>query len=187
MLNWEKYLEKFDAILSGENTTTPYNKESYTNYTKLNNSRVKRWSKTTKLSNETVEVLENLSSRQKWILITEPWCGDTANTVPIINLMAQVGTKIDFEIHLRDSKPHLIDSYLTNGGKSIPMLIIRDENDKDLYTWGPRPAEAQKLAVQNKELDLSADEKNIILQNWYRADKGESTQKEIIALIKNHS
>lgn len=187
MLNWEEYLEKFDAILSGDNTNDPYNKDTYINYTKLNYSRVKRWTKTAIISDETSNVLTNLPSRQKWVLITEPWCGDTANTVPIINLMAQVGTEIDFEIHLRDTEPFLIDSYLTNGGRSIPMLIIRDENDNDLFTWGPRPIEAQKLVMQNKELDLSADEKNTMLQNWYRNDKGDSTQKEIIALINKHS
>lgn len=187
MMNWNQYLDKFKAILNGENSSSPYDKPSYVNYTKLNNSRVKRWTKTGKLTKDAISTLRNLPAKQKWILITEPWCGDTANTVPIINIMANASENIDFSIHLRDSEPFLIDSYLTNGGKSVPMLIIRDENDKDLFTWGPRPKECQLLVQEYKESCISNQEKEIILQDWYRNDKGISTQEEIIELIKKYA
>ena len=70
--------------------------------------------------------------------VTEPmrWgrlflCGDAAHIVPIIYLMSRLNNNITLRIQLRDSGSE-IEKYLTNGTKSIPMLIVRDENNKDL-------------------------------------------------------
>jgi hypothetical protein len=75
--------------------------------------------------------------------------------------------------------------YLTNGGRSIPKLIVRDAKGNDLFTWGPRPKEAQNIHLrQMNDENMSKEEKKIELQNWYNKDKGESTQEELLELLK---
>lgn len=184
-MNIKTYNDQFDAILSGKINTGNYSDPHFVEYTKLNASRSSRWMKKGVLLPETITFLKSIKSPQHWILITEHWCGDAAHITPFIALMAEQNELIELDIELRDETPFRINKYLTNGGKSIPILIVQDENGKDLFVWGPRPTEAQALAIELKNSDLSAEEKKIPLQNWYNKDKGVSIQYEIVNLLIN--
>jgi hypothetical protein len=116
-------------------------------------------------------------------MITEPWCGDAAHSIPFLAAIAEQSPKITYEIQLRDSDPFLINNYLTHGGKSIPKLIVRDLLGTDLFTWGPRPAASQELFNLLKSNGAQYDEITVKLQAWYNADKGQSIQKELLTLI----
>ena len=183
-MKWPEYLSKFEDVLNGSNSEHPYDNPEYVEYVKMNNSRMKRWLKKASLTDETAKILDMVQCRQKWILIAEPWCGDAANIAPIIDLMAEYSGKIDFEIELRDGDSHLIDSYLTNSGKSIPKLIARDEKGQDVFVWGPRPAECQSMIERNKECDLTAIEKKMAIQVWYNENEGVAIQQEIRELLQ---
>lgn len=87
-------------------------------------------------------------------------------------------------MQLRDQEPYLINSYLTNGAKGIPMLIVRDEAGKDLFTYGPRPKVAQQLVNELKAAHVNYDTLNSELQNWYDMDKGLELQKELSELLR---
>jgi hypothetical protein len=149
----------------------------------LNNSRSKRWIKKGELTDEIKLKLDSIQAKQKWIIITEPWCGDAAHLAPFIKKMAEYSPHIELEIQKRDGEGSEIDRYLTNGGKSIPKLIVRDENGKDLYNWGPRPTEPQAIVMNQKSSNQTAEEKKSELQVWYNKDKGISIQKELADLI----
>ena len=183
-MKWPEYLSKFDEVLKGKNTEYPYDNPEYVEFVKLNNSRMNRWLKKAALTDETARVLDMVNCRQKWILIAEPWCADAANIAPIIDLMAEYSGKIDFEIDLRDGESHLIDSYLTNGGKASPKLIARDEFGKDVFVWGPRPAACQALVTRNKDADMTPLEKKMAIQVWYNEDEGVAIQQEIRGLLE---
>src|SRR5690625_5653194 len=75
---------------------------------------------------------------------------------------------------LRDENLELMDRYLTNGGRSIPKLIVYDPNAEEvLGTWGPRPTEATKLIEDYRAEHGVIDEKvREQLQVWYNKDKG---------------
>ena len=142
-----------------------------------------RWEKKGELTDEMKTILSGITTKQNWVLITEPWCGDAANSVPLIAKMATLNSNINLEIQLRDSASE-IDRYLTNGGKAIPKLIVRDVNGEDLFVWGPRPEKAQALVLSQKEEDLTQDEKYANILQWYMKDKGGSVQSEIISGLK---
>ena len=186
-MNFSEYQQTFDRILSGELTSAPYDDSHFIEYTKLNHSRQNRWVKKGVLINEAVEAINNIQFKQTWVLITEPWCGDAAHNVPFIVKLAELNPLIALDIQLRDSEGSEIDSYLTNGGKAIPKLIIRDENNQDLHVWGPRPAEAQALFHKLKEQNLTLEEQKIGLQQWYNENQGEAVQKEIAHAVKQLS
>ncbi len=180
-----EYLAHFDAILEGEISEGMYADPHFIDYTKLNHARQRRWSRNLALEAETLSALKAIDRPQKWILITEAWCGDSAHNMPFIAEMAAQNPLIDLEIQLRDSPPFLIEKYLTNGGKSIPILVVRDEDGNDLFVWGPRPKGGQAIVSEAKQNGTPMDLAKADLQKWYNADKGLSAQRELVLLLKS--
>lgn len=184
MVNWKEYLEKFEAILHIETPPPPYDNPEYLNYLKLNKSRQNRWLKTAKINNDLENIIKNINQQQTWYLIVEPWCGDAAHITPFIFLMSEINPNITLKIVYRDTPPFMIDDYLTDGGKSIPKLIIRDSKENDIHVWGPRPKACQRFYLDLKEQNISVGTLKEELQKWYNTDKGNSIQKEFLELLK---
>lgn len=184
-MNFEEYRSQFEEILSGRIQSTPYDNSDFLEYVKLNHSRMNRWEKKGELIGELKKTISDLNQPQKWVLITEPWCGDAANITPFIQKMSTCSDNIELVVQNRDSETSEINNYLTNGGKSIPILIVRDADGKDLFTWGPRPTAATEIVLAQK-LDATRDakEKKAELQNWYNENKGEMIQEEILQQLR---
>ena len=154
-------------------------------YSELNEVRMNRLEKTLKMDSEVLKTLQNLKSKQTWLVVSEGWCGDAAQILPIIKLMADSSENIDLKIVFRDENEDLINQFLTNGAKSIPKLIILNENLEVINHWGPRPEAAKNLIIDYKAQHGIVDEPaKIALQKWYLDDKGISTQKEIVAMLQ---
>lgn len=181
-----EYKAQFDDILEGRNTKAPYDSEQYRNYVKMNQARMKRWDRKGKLLPELEETVINIDEKMSWILITEPWCGDAAHSNPFITKLASLNPNISLEIQNRDAPDSEIDNYLTNGGKSIPMLVVRDSEGKDIFNWGPRPTDAQEMYLElrkNNSPDVMND-----MQGWYNKNKGADLQQELYELFtKNYT
>lgn len=182
-MDFTAYQQLFFDILNAANPPAPYNNPDYLNYTRLNWSRQQRWLKVGILNPELTNAIEKISKPQLWTVITEAWCGDASHTIPFLHRLSELNSLIKVDYQLRDSPPFLIDQYLTNGTKSIPKIIIADASNRDLATWGPRPAECQKLYLQMVKDHVEMSEKKIALQKWYNDDKGESFQLEFLVII----
>lgn len=183
-MNWKEYINLFEQILNGEFTNSPYDNEDYFHYVQLNEKRQHRWIKKGIINPKLKSQIESIDEEQKWILITEPWCGDASHSNPFIFLLSELNERISLTIQLRDEKDSEIDNYLTNEKKSIPKLIVRNSKGNDLFTWGPRPKIAQDFALQlEKDESLSPQERKAELQKWYNTDKGQALQKEFINLL----
>lgn len=185
-MNYQTYLQVFDEILSASNPLPPYDNADYLEYTRLNHTRMKRWTKTLQLDDELVELIKRIKEKQHWIVIVEPWCGDVAPSLPFILRLIEQNPLLSYDLQLRDSEPFLINDYLTNGTKSIPKLVVRNEQGDDLFTWGPRPAAAQQLMDRLKAANVDFETMKIELQNWYNEDKGKSMQAELKGLLEAH-
>jgi hypothetical protein len=177
---WNEYLSSFDDILAGKVKTAPYHNERYLEYVKLNRSRMNRWLKTGEIRPASIEIIEKIKEPQHWYVITEPWCGDAAHNLPFIYLLSELNNQIELTLILRDSAAGWMNEYLTNGSRSIPKLIVRDRNDEDIFTWGPRPDECQTLVHDLKKQEVENSEVKKRTQHWYNQDKGASIQKEIL-------
>ncbi|PLK44526.1 thioredoxin family protein [Emticicia sp. TH156] len=184
-MDFSAYSSYFESIVNKEeqDQAAPYNKPDYYEYTKLNWARMSRWFKTQTLSPQFLETIKKIDKPQQWLLITEPWCGDAAHNVPFIIMAAQANPLISVSIELLDSAPHSIDNYLTNGTKSIPKLVIRDQNGNDLATWGPRPKECQVIYAKASEEKLPFQELTVRIHTWYNANKGVDVQEELSEVI----
>lgn len=182
-MNYQEYKQLFEEVLSSENRLAPYDDEMYFSYTKLNRARIKRWDKHLGLDDKLVQKLKSINAPQHWIIITEPWCGDAAHIIPFLVEMSGQNELISYDLILRDTEPYIINSYLTNGTKSIPKLVVRDAFGVDLFIWGPRPQGAQDLVDRMKITNADFEEVKLALQHWYNEDQGRSLCKELSDLF----
>jgi len=94
-----------------------------------------------------VEQLKN--KHPKILTITEDWCGDAMLNNPIIRRIAEAAD-LDMRAVLRDEDTDLIDRYLTNGGRAIPIYLLLDDAGQVIGKWGPRAPQLQELVVSKR-------------------------------------
>ena len=127
-----------------------------------------------------------LKQRYVWVVITEGWCGDAAQLIPIIEAVAQASNgHLETRYFLRDANPELIDRYLTNGGRAIPMtVVVPADSLAEAAVWGPRPAPAQILFHDLKTREVPFAELAAQLHGWYAQDATRTIQEELLALMQ---
>jgi len=183
---YQAYKDLVKTLLLEAKSTGPNQSEDLTNYSLLNDKRMKRLDKTIKTLDDTKQFLKTIKSPQTWLVLTEGWCGDAAQNLPVIHKMAEVNSNINLQLVLRDENLELMDLFLTNGGRSIPKLIALDKDLNILFTWGPRPQTATNMVLDYKTKHGSLDAQfKQDLQVWYNKDKGESIQNDFKELINN--
>jgi hypothetical protein len=154
-------------------------------YLLLNQQRMRRVEKTFSLSGFLLSLLSQLPEKIHWLMITEPWCGDAAQSLPALAAMAEASAgKIDLRILYRDQNPELMDAFLHRGTRAIPRLIQLDEDNRVTGTWGPRPQEAQLLVQRLKQDPATAITYGQYLHKWYAQDKQQAIQAELTALLQ---
>lgn len=85
----------------------------------------------------------SIEEPQLWMVLTEPWCGDSAFLLPVIAEAAALSDDVTLRILLRDDNLDIMDQYLTGGSRSIPKLVAFDADGAEQFTWGPRPETAR--------------------------------------------
>jgi thioredoxin-like negative regulator of GroEL len=185
-MTFAEYIKLIDDLLLDGKTTGPNQSEAMFNYGKLNRQRMHRLEKTVVLSESLREKLQNNKRKMIWLILTEGWCGDAAQNIPVIEKIAEAsGGSIKTRYVLRDENLELMDAYLTFNARSIPKLIALDAKSlEEIGTWGPRPAAAMDLFF---ELKNRGQEKPLIMENmqrWYIADKNQMIQAEFEKLLK---
>ncbi len=183
VLTYTEYLTKFKNWVENLQSSHPDASAALVEFTRLNWVRTIRLEKTMRLDESLIQKAKRLTQKYSWLVITEAWCGDSAQNLPFIaSLAKQVSENIDLYIVLRDENKDLMDSYLTNGARAIPKLIIINEVlNEEITQWGPRPSIAQKMVLEWKKEpggrtwnDLEKE-----LHTWYAKDKGMSIQQEL--------
>ncbi|HXB92130.1 MAG TPA: thioredoxin family protein [Puia sp.] len=183
-MTYEGYVRMMDDLLAEGKTTGPDQSEAYIHYTQLNQQRMHRLQKTTILLPAAKEAMIAVIRPQTWLVLTEAWCGDAAQSLPVIHALAKLNSLITLRLILRDENLGLMDQYLTNGvSRSIPKLIALDSLTKEeLFTWGPRPAVLQETFLKMKADGVPYDHIKEELQRWYNKDRTASIQTELAGL-----
>lgn len=184
-ISYQAYRDLMAHHVANETNTGSEITPDLANYTMLNNQRMKRLDKTMKILPENQEFLEAFDKDAYFLIITESWCGDAAQTMPMMFKVAQAAG-VDFKIVLRDENPELMDQFLTNGGRAIAKLILVNKTTGlPVTTWGPRPTKATALVAAEKAAkgSLSPEFKQE-LQNWYNKDKGKDVENDLVEMLK---
>lgn len=131
-----------------------------------------------------VERLDEIGRDWKLLVIAEDWCGDASNLVPIFARLEEASKRIEVRVVKRDDHPELMDLYLTNGSRSIPIVVITDEELRPVGRWGPRPTELQEFVIREKRAgERPASEIYRDARRWYARDRGETTLREVLEII----
>ncbi|WP_153796344.1 thioredoxin family protein [Foetidibacter luteolus] len=183
-LDYSAYRQLIDDLLELGKSTSPVQSPALTEYTKLNVARMNRLDKTTTLLPEFQETIAKIDNKQIWLVLTEGWCGDAAQTVPVFAKIAAQNSNIELKFLLREENPELMDLYLYKGmSKSIPKLIVLNGEGEELFNWGPRPQKVQQLfdvlKMQQAPYDIIKEK----IHGWYAKDKTISVQQELLALM----
>jgi len=183
---YDEYRRLIDAFLMVGKSTAKRESESLVEYSKLNVVRMNRLDKTTEIIPELQEEIGKISAPQTWLVLTEGWCGDAAQIVPVLNKIAELNNNIQLKLLLRDEHLELMSKYLTNGkSQSIPKLVVLDEHNNELFNWGPRPQALQELFYHMKANALNNDSIKEEIHKWYAKDKTISIQKDLLALLQD--
>ena len=184
-MDFETYDKHVKNLYAQGKTTGDDQSQHFIDFTKLGIQRIKRGLKTTVIEGNVIESLKRTKAKN-WVVITEAWCGDGANSLPIIVKLAEARKDIKLKLILRDDNPEVMNSYLTNGAKSIPVVIFLDDDFNELALWGPRPQPAQDMVLENKAKPvMSPSDFKIALQKWYISDKSQTTQHEFQDIIES--
>jgi hypothetical protein len=138
--------------------------------------------RTTTIPRWAVEKLSGHGANLRLLILAEDWCGDAANTVPVFAKLVAEADGIEVRIIKRDENPNVMDEYLTNGTRSIPIVILLDAEFKEIGHWGPRPRELQQWVADNKDI-IPKEKRYPLVRRWYAKDKGESTLRELLELL----
>lgn len=185
--NYKAYRAMIDQLLSEGKTTGDNHSDDMLHYTKMNVQRMKRLDKTVKLNEDMQATIAGITRPQTWLVITEAWCGDAAQIVPLLAKIADASPNIELKLILRDQHLEVMDAYLTDGARSIPKLIALDsETLEEIGVWGPRPTTAHEMVMERKKNNNGESylEFATRLHGWYAKDKTQSTQRELGEAIK---
>ncbi|THD70032.1 thioredoxin family protein [Robertkochia marina] len=184
-MSYEEFRKEVQYLFSTNRVTGAEQSDAFLHYTLMNEKRMDRWEKTLKIPGEVAEVFYQFNGRVTWLVITEGWCGDGAHALPVIKKLADLNEGITLKIVIRDEHPELMDAFLTDGARSIPKLIMIDnETSMPIATWGPRPSEAMMMVVTEKRLKGKlSPEFRAELQKWYNKDKGQNIARDLAGLV----
>lgn len=183
--SYPEYRKIVENLLAEGKSSGNEQSEDLYHYSKLNETRMNRLDKTIHVDISIAETLKNLNKKYIWLTLSEGWCGDAAQILPVLFKLASVTDKVELKIAFRDENELLMQKFLTNGGRSIPKVIIIDAESHDVKSsWGPRPEGATNLIKSYKAQYGVVDETaKTELQLWYLHDKGLSVQKELTDLL----
>ncbi|MCA6361769.1 MAG: thioredoxin family protein [Bacteroidetes bacterium] len=185
-MSWEDYNSLLERLMSENKTTGPDQSEYMINYARLNLQRMKRIGKTVSVLPELKAELGSITRKLSLLFITEGWCGDAAQTLGVVKAMANEIKEASVKVILRDEHTAVMDHFLTNGGRAIPIVVVIDAGTLEvLGHWGPRPAALQQLIAQWKEQGLQKEQFIEKVHTWYAADKTRTTQLDFASALRS--
>ena len=127
--------------------------------------------------------VEALGGRWHLLVLTEDWCGDSVNIVPIVAKLTESVSNMDMRMLARDENLDIMDSHLTGTSRSIPIVILLNPKYEECGWWGPRPRELQKWVVE-KGMKLPKEERYKEVRTFYARDHGLTTMRELVEMLE---
>lgn len=184
-LRYQEYRAFIDRLLEEDKTTGAKQSPRLVEFTRLNVHRMRRLDKTAVLDQNFVDKLGQVTEKWIWLVITEAWCGDAAQILPVLQKATEISPNITLRLLFRDENPEVMDAYLTGGGRAVPKLIcLKADTLEEIGVWGPRPAPAQQMVMDYKaNPNIPYDQLSEDVQRWYTKNKAVTLQEEFTKLL----
>ena len=147
---------------------------------------VELWESTTKraaVAPELVERVQEIGAERRLLVLLEDWCLDAVSVVPYLAALADAASNLELRVLERDENPELMDAHLTNGSRSIPVVMVLDEEGRELGWWGPRPREIQEWVLGEGQA-LPMEERYREVRRWHARDRGRTALEEVVSLLE---
>lgn len=118
------------------------------------------------------------------LILSEDWCGDAVNTVPVLTRLTERAPNLELRLLERDTNPDLMDAHLTGTSRSIPVVMVLDRDYEERSWWGPRPTALQAWAISPEARAMPKDERYKEIRRWYARDHGATTVDEVLAAVE---
>ena len=119
------------------------------------------------------------------LALSEDWCGDAVNILPVVARFAEALDRVSLRVLPRDENLDIMDAHLTNGtSRSIPVVILLDEDYRERGWWGPRPGVLQKW-VMEEGMKMEPGPRYAQTRSFYARDKGKAILAEVLDLIRS--
>ena len=134
---------------------------------------------------ETVEEARAIPGTWHLLALSEDWCGDAINILPVLFRLTEALDRMELRVLTRDDNLDIMDAHLTNGtSRSIPVVILLDEDYRERGWWGPRPRELQKW-VMEEGMKMEPGPRYARVRRFYARDKGKTILMEVLDLIRS--
>ena len=130
-----------------------------------------------------VERINAVRCPRHLLVLVEDWCGDAVNVVPPLVRLAEHADRLDVRLLGRDANPDIMNAHLTNGSRSIPVVMILDEQFAECGWWGPRPRDLQRWVI-DEGLAMPSPDRYRHIRAWYARDHARTTLDEVVTLIE---
>lgn len=185
-ISYKGYVNTIFKMVQEKSTSGADQSDERIELTKLNMHRMKR------INEATLDLaVTNLKKPVGVLIITEAWCGDSAQNVPWLeHYLNSCNPTIESYYFFRDEHPELMNLFLTNGSRSIPKYVFfNKENGEVLATWGPRPTEIKNWLADFRTThpEITKHEWEIELHKYYTKNKGEAMLTDLKEIISNFS
>lgn len=121
---------------------------------------------------------------RRLLVLLEDWCGDAVNTIPVLAALVEAVPQLELRVLGRDANPDLMDAHLTGRSRSIPVVMVLDEDYVERGWWGPRPSELQCWVTSPEARAMTMAERYKEVRRWYARDHGRTTLVEVIELME---
>jgi hypothetical protein len=136
-----------------------------------------------RVGDEYVQRIAALPGSWHLLVLSEDWCGDAVNTVPVVARLAEHCPNVDLRVLARDANPDIMDAHLTGASRSIPVIIVLDDAYEERAWWGPRPTVLQRwVSGQGQLLEKSTRYREA--RTWYARDRGRTTLEEVVSMLE---
>lgn len=131
-----------------------------------------------------VQRLAALPAPRHLLVLAEDWCGDAFNTVPWVAALAEAVPALDLRILKRDTHLDVMDAHLSGTSRAIPVVIVLDEQYRELGWWGSRPKPLQTWVTSDAARQMTKEDRYREMRAWYVRDQGRSALEEIVSLLE---
>ncbi len=118
------------------------------------------------------------------LALGEDWCVDTSSTLPVLARWCETVPGLSLRILERDRYPEVMDRYLSDGTRSIPVVIVLDGEFRELGHWGPFPVPLAEWVREHKPPRLPKEEFVKGKRTWDARDRGETVLREVMARLE---
>ena len=138
-----------------------------------------------RLPDDLVEAARSLPGTWHLLALSEDWCGDAVNILPVVSRFADELPNVDLRVLGRDENLDIMDAHLTNGrSRSIPIVIAYDEDFRERAWWGPRPSELQEW-VMTEGMKMEPGPRYAETRRFYARDRGRAIVAEVLEMLRS--